>query len=63
MHVPTLAAGISKLDEDEDEEDACAGVEFLLWLYSLVEADNLALAENILALRRENAISSSVEYP
>ena len=40
------------------------GVEFLLRLYSLVDvgADNLTLARNILALPRENAISS-VEFP
>ena len=48
----------------EKKTDACVGVEFLLRLYSLVDvgADNLTLARNILALPRENAISS-VEFP
>ena len=55
VHVPTLAAGISRSDNEggEDEETRVLWVEFLLRLYSLVETDNLALAENILALPRE----------
>ena len=55
VHVPTLAAGISRSDNEggEDEETRVLWVEFLLRLYSLVETDNLALAGNILALPRE----------
>ena len=52
VHVPTLAAGILKSDNEAEKTGRLVWLEFLLRLYSLVETDNLALAGNILALPR-----------